>query len=156
VAILLDSIEADVMPDHTLITLLGADFDGAGRPDPGENGLCWAGTEQICLFSEIASGHRARVTVEAWDQPAPFATAEQALGDNATIELLSTSGRILISALDERPLTGYLQVGPPGRYTVHVLVTGRRRVRALARTPAWSDDTPVGVEHFRLRIWAGA
>ena len=148
-ATLLGSIEATVMPERRLITLIGADFDGFGHPDPDRWPLCWAGTEQIHLFSEVADGHRAQVTVEAWDGPAAARAGET----HGVAQLHSTSGRIQISILDERALTDYLQLGPPGRYTVDVHVTGRQELRALSRQPAWYGSTPTGVERFHVRLW---
>ncbi|MGK5682261.1 hypothetical protein [Actinoplanes sp. URMC 104] len=148
-ATLLGRVEAAVMPERRLITLIGAEFDGFEHPDPDRWPLCWAGTEQIHLFSELADGHQALVTAEAWDGPAPALRAEA----TGVAQLRSISGRILISILDERALTDYLQLGEPGDYTVDVQVTGRQQLRALSRQPAWYDSTPRGVEHFQVRLW---
>lgn len=149
-ATLLGSIQATVMPDHCLIMIIGGGFDEFGHPEPGPLPLCWAGKDQIQLFSEIASGHQAYVQVEAWDNPAPDSDGWEAHG---TAELHSISGTICISVMDERPLTDYLRLGPPGRYTVEVHATGRRRLRALYGQPAWYEDTPTGIERFRVRLW---
>ncbi|MFF5216749.1 hypothetical protein [Micromonospora sp. NPDC000442] len=73
-ATLLGSIDATPTPDHCMITIIGGDFDSFGHPDTNAAVLCWAGTEQIQLFSEISDGHRPHVTVEAWDGPAPTDT----------------------------------------------------------------------------------
>ncbi|MBX7266417.1 hypothetical protein KIF24_10520 [Micromonospora sp. Llam7] len=151
----LGSIDATPVPERCLITIIGADFDTFDHPDPTPHPLCWASTEQIHLFSEISSGHRAHVRVEAWDGPAPPETDEWEA--HGRTELRSTSGTLSISVLDERLLTPPLPIGEPGPYTVDVHVTGRRRLRALRGQDAWyADEPPTAVERFRVRVWPQA
>ncbi|MBQ1052119.1 hypothetical protein KBX50_27140 [Micromonospora sp. C51] len=151
-ATLLGSIDATPTPDHCMVTIIGGDFDSFGHPDTNAAVLCWAGTEQIQLFSEISDGHRPHVTVEAWDGPAPTDTGEGEAHGHA--ELHSTSGTLGISIFDEEMLTPFMPIGAPGIYAVDVHATGRRQIRALYGTPAWfADELPTGIERFRVRVW---
>ncbi|RZT77843.1 hypothetical protein EV382_1009 [Micromonospora violae] len=148
----LGSINATPMLERCLITIIGAEFDVFDHPETTAQPVCWAGTEQIHLFSEISSGYRAHVTVEAWDGPAPAETDEWEAHGRA--ELRSTSGTLCISALDERLLTPPLPIGEPGPYTVDVRVIGRHRLRTLYGRDAWyANEPPTGVERFRVRVW---
>ncbi|WBB93284.1 hypothetical protein [Verrucosispora sp. WMMC514] len=151
-AILLASIDATPTPGRRMMTIIGGDFDSFGHPETNAAVLCWAGTEQIQLFSEISDGHRPHVTVEAWDGPAPTDTGEWETHGHA--ELHSTSGTLGISIFDEKMLTPFMPIGAPGTYLVDVHAAGRRQIRGLYGKPAWfADELPTGIERFLVRVW---
>jgi len=147
---LVDAVRALVIPDHTMILLLGPNCDDFAEPDFTADRICYAYADLLYLCSATTSLHRAEVTIEAWDAEPP--TTEPGWEVTEDTQLPLTSGEIFVSAMAERPISPVLRIGQPGTYHVRVDVTGRAAIRRSNRDPDRST-TPEGIERFRVRLW---
>ncbi|MFD9889723.1 hypothetical protein ACFWY9_10300 [Amycolatopsis sp. NPDC059027] len=148
------TVHAEVIPDHTMIIILGTGFDTVVRPDFDSRRLCHGVTDMLYLLSSSSSMHYTTVTLEAWtaepDQPA----ASEPWEEHDETRLRLTRGRVYISAMLEGPLTPELDLDGPGDYHIRVHATGRERLLHLERDEHTDpDDMHSGVEHFLVQLW---
>ncbi|WP_406633255.1 hypothetical protein [Amycolatopsis sp. WGS_07] len=148
------TVHADVIPDHTLITILGTGFDTVVQPDFRGHPLCHGVTDLLYLISSSSSMHYTTVTLEAWTgEPAP----SDGWDEHDETRLRLTRGRVYVSAMFEGPLSPELDLGGPGDYHVRVHATGRERLLQLERDGDTDpEDMHCGVERFTAQIWPAA
>lgn len=145
----LGTVEAEVVPDHSLILVLGSGFDDFGKPDFRQNRICYASPDLLYLVSASNSHHYATVTLEAWDGVPP-STPDDDWERSEEAELPLREGAVYVSAMAERAVSPILDLGPPGLYRVRVEVSGQ-----AALTAAGLPTDPPRLEHFRVRLWPG-
>jgi hypothetical protein len=147
---LVDTVRALVIPDHTLIILLGPPCDDFPDPDFTPDRISYAYPDLLYLCSATTSLHRAEVSIEAWDGRPPVSDSGWEVGEDAELPL--SAGEIFVSAMAERAVSPTLRVGAPGRYGVRVDVSGRIAIRLADRDPD-RPDMVEGIERFRVRLW---
>ncbi|MFC4081779.1 hypothetical protein [Amycolatopsis samaneae] len=148
------SVQAEVIPDHTMIIILGTGFDTVIRPDFGGSRLCHGVTDMLYLLSASSSMHYATVTLEAWTAEPDQPTSSEPWEEHDETRLRLTRGRAYVSAMLEGPLSPELDLGNPGDYHVRVHATGRERLLHLERDEHTDpDDMHSGVERFLVQLW---
>jgi hypothetical protein len=145
---LLGSVEAQLMPDHGFVIVLGTGFRQTFLPNFTQGRLCYPGDDMLYLMSGTGFAHEDHVVLQAWDAPPPLDPHSEA---SETAEMLLTEGRLYVSRLMESAASPVLAVGPGGRYDLRVDVTGRSAL--IDYYTHYQPRQPPACEHLHVRLW---